>query len=316
LFDSADYIYSIFLSGSYYKTGLLEAFYKQNQQRFLKYLDFLLHEDFKKNVMDVIQVPYIPPKYTTTELFDTFRELSQFYYESLNDKGRNFLNARGITDSEISTYCIGSTEGILTKQFDDFIMRLSYKRTPKELLVKLLETHDLLMTVVYKLYQNEHFVTIPSFDSNGVCNGICLRAIGHRSLNKKKNLYKFHFFNAPAFLFGENYLPEYASVYVVEGVFDVIALHRAGIHNVVCLGNVTMSPWQYEKIKDKDLTFIMDNDLGGIEGIARFQRTLWPSHEKDSRFFLLPDKRDFDEMSDTDINTFLNQLDVREEVIC
>lgn len=299
MLNSADYIYGIFLSGSYYGKDLLKALYKRNPELFMQYLNFLFHEEFKQSICVTLNIPYTAPHYSKVEMYQMFNRLAEFYVSGLSDTGKYFLNKRGINIDSIKLYKIGSTENVFDL-FENVIEGVN-----KDLALLIVDVHEALMRIVEKLYGNPHFVTIPSFNTHGDCVGICLRAIKHKRIGDDKNLFKFHFLNAPDYLFGEHVIDKYSTVYVVEGVFDVIALNRIGIQNVVCLGNTTMSPWQYNKLRDKKLIFIMDNDLGGQNGIMRFRNT-YPMH--DARFYLLPDERDLDEMHKNERLAFVGNL--------
>jgi len=309
MLNSSDYIYGIFLSGSYYKIPLLKALYKKDPEQFMKFLNILFHEQFKQEIVNALNIPYNGISYTQSELFNGLREVVSFYESNLGTLGLNFLNSRGINKSTISKYKMGSTEGVFNKQkFEDFISVLENKKIPKAFIIQLMQLHSSLMTVTSQLYGNPHFVSIPSYNVNGDCTGICLRSIGHKKIGEGKNVFKFHFLNAPDYLFGEQFIDNYDTVFVTEGVFDVLALHELGIYNVVCLGNVTMSKWQYAKLKDKNLIFIMDNDLGGLNGIERFKQTFVPNHTKTCKFFTTFDDRDLADLPISERELFISEV--------
>lgn len=112
-------------------------------------------------------------------------------------------------------------------------------------------------------------IIIPVYNKNGSCITFAARRqelpkykFGKTSIifSKEELLYNLH--NA------KPYISKNEKVYVVEGFFDVIALHTAGIKNVVavCGNSITKSKLEILKtIGAKNVVFSLDNDDGGLQ---------------------------------------------------
>lgn len=103
---------------------------------------------------------------------------------------------------------------------------------------------------------------------NGKLAGICIRNLSSE-LNYASDV-KFTFSNFGWFLFGFDDYNADDVVYIVEGIFDVIALRAYG-YNAIAIGCSTPSPMQLAMLlfKFKNFYLCLDNDLAGCIGALR-----------------------------------------------
>lgn len=213
-----------------------------------------------------------------------------------------FLENRGIDKEDIKRLKIGDLSKFYSDEFIDYV-KIIKDNYNKETLQLVFDSLDKICKMNQQMYGNFNYVIIPSFDKNMNNVGTCFRSISFLKNGNWKNLYKFHFFNAPRFLYGEDKLDEYKSFFVFEGVFDVIHCKKNGIDNCLGLGNNTLSKYQYQKIKDKKLHFIFDNDMGGNNGLQIIEKM-------NLQGSLLPGYKDIDEMDKEETMKFIASLNI------
>ncbi len=297
MINSTDYVYSLFLSGSYYTESTLKILYKQDPVKFKKWLLYLFNIPFQNEIFKMVGIED-KVSYGQEDVIKLNNILYNLFNKTKSSIGTDFFEKRNITMEEQEKYKLGDTITTFTDPlyFKQLIYEAGNQNINEELLKKVIDFHFSLFDISKNLYGNGSYVTIPSFDREGNCSGICYRSVAYKNLGgSKKNVFKFHFLNAPAYLYGEEFIDTNDELYCFEGVFDVIACRRIGIENCLALGNVRLSEQQYEKVKDKKIHYRFDDDLGGRNGLRQIT-TMYKKHNNENYTVdILPFKEDIDE---------------------
>jgi DNA primase len=115
-------------------------------------------------------------------------------------------------------------------------------------------------------------IIFPLFDQKGATVGFGGRAIDPSSQAKYINSPDSAIFNKRKLLFGLKQLriPN-ATVFVVEGYFDVLTLHQAGFKNTIGLLGTELSPEQMRALENlaRNAILIFDGDPGGQAALLR-----------------------------------------------
>lgn len=126
-------------------------------------------------------------------------------------------------------------------------------------------------------------ITIPIHNHKGELVGFSARATLPDQTPKYKNSSASDLFDKSEIVFNEFMaLPairESDSIIFVEGPFDVISMHQAGIRNVVAIqGTATPSANVIQRLAKRSKRFILcyDGDQGGIKAIEQFLKVTGP----------------------------------------
>ena len=315
MFNSPDYIYGIFLSGSYNNaSAFFKALRRINKETFDKYSKFLFHQEFKEDLYRIVGENY-SGRYGQSEIDTMCGVLANFCKQHISEEAKEFFKLRGVSTESLERLSLGSTEAIDDKVVvEELIKSLRDSGVSRYIVEDLFLFFFTVLPTIKSLYPGSHFVTIPSYDQEGNCRGICFRTTRYRKLNSTvKNLYKFHFFNAPSFIFNQQTLERNDSFFCFEGVFDSIVSEQYGIDNTIALGNIRLSKWQYEKVKNKKGYYVFDNDLGGQNGLKQVESVYREDNNlANYKGTLLPFKEDIDELllngKEREVKEFLNNL--------
>lgn len=314
MFNSPDYIYGIFLSGSYNNaSAFFKALRKVNKEAFDKYSKFLFHQEFKEDLYKIVGETY-SGRYLQAEIDTMCGVLANFCKQHISEEAKEFFKLRGISTESIESLQLGSTEAIDDKVLvEELIKSLSLSGVSRYIVEDLFSFFFTVLPTIKTLYGGSHFVTIPSYDVKGNCRGICFRTTRYKKLERVKNLYKFHFFNAPSYIFNEQVIVNNDIVFCFEGVFDSIIASQYGIDNTIALGNIRLSKWQYEKVKDRKVYYVFDNDLGGQNGLKSIEKIYADKDNLENyKGIVLPYKEDIDEMllggKEREVKEFLNSF--------
>jgi DNA primase catalytic core len=115
--------------------------------------------------------------------------------------------------------------------------------------------------------------------------------------NNKISKYKNTAFHKALHMFGlyhgKRSIVQNNSVFIVEGQFDCIACHARGIHNVVALGGVAFTKYQFALLRryTNNMYLLLDNDSAGLSAadkiisqysqFSNIQKVALPSCYKD-----------------------------------
>jgi len=117
---------------------------------------------------------------------------------------------------------------------------------------------------------NTSSICIPIRNSFGATIAHAYRYIGHNNTISKYRNANGNVYNKSSTLFGLDKAKKYIDTsnycIIVEGYFDCISLHQAGIRNVVAICGVALTQQMIDIIKrhTKNVVFCYDNDTAGI----------------------------------------------------
>ncbi len=301
-----DIIYFSYITSSHEE--VIKQFYKFNHEVFFEHLNQLFDVEFKNTILSIVKEPLIEHVEETQYQYNAiFKLLSLSMHERLSNRGREYWNNRGVTDAQIEEFYLGDNEYWVThsKEFTSFCSYLQHIY-PAEIVehVRLSYANQVLTSI--RLYGDAHSVVTPSFSEEGECKGLVWRITEYKKENVGKNVYKFYNPYSYSYLFNFKDYQKYDELYVVEGVFDALALHRFGIHNVISPSMVRISPWHVRLLKKKKLHILFDLDNGGYSGLRFFQEKLPASCL--ATLALCPTNKDFDEMNDKELDYYFNHL--------
>ena len=232
-------------------------------------------------------------------IFSLIRDVANIYQNEIktNKIARKYLNSRNITPETIDNFLIGvATNNSKKIIFDKF------KKNEIELLVN----YGVLCRDKTNGYFERFFnrIIFPVRNKSGSILGF-----GGRQTNENEKNFKYinstdsNIFHKSSILYGiyeakqnranENFL-------VVEGYFDVITLHQAGIHNVVStMGTAVTKEHIIELFNNsikKNITFCFDGDNAGILSYWKIIELVLPIINDDHsiNFVFLPKEYDPD----------------------
>lgn len=229
------------------------------------------------------------------------------YIVSQREHVINIALNRGISENVINEFCIGYGG-------EDFEIRNLYEDKKEALQSGILfETNNGYKSMFAKR------LIIPIFNANGKCVAFSGRSLDSKQNPKYINSKQTKLYNKSKILFGydkaKKHIAKEKSVYIVEGYFDVLALHTMGIKNSVGICGTALSKEHIAlltKYDDVSINLALDNDNAGkaatLKAISLFiQYELYNSFvlcidtkEKDFNDILLRDKEIFTDLKTQD----------------
>jgi len=180
--------------------------------------------------------------------------------------GMNYLHQRNIDDTQIALFGLGY-----------FYNNQLYG-------VNNSPTFEKLCQFMHKLFEEkidisiyDNCILIPIFD---LYNNIVSFAARHLSPNAKQKFIGVKGFKKSLLLFGLNLayssIIEMDEVILVEGYWEVIALNKVGIKNVVALCGCSIKDIQVSYLMrfTKNFKILLDPDKAGMEGSERVAKTI------------------------------------------
>jgi len=246
---------------------ILNTFYEKNPDQYHWNLKKIFDLDLRKYLTEAVGLSY-KAKYTQEEVYELLTVFANGFHEYRSDIG--FFVNRGVTLDQVDRFKLGNVAGYFDflEQDHSVLDRYNY-----ELAKDLVDYFIYAVEQVGQLYDNLSIVTIPSFDKDKICKGIVGRVVGYVPKDESmRNIYKFFNTNPSTYFLGENILDSYEWVYLVEGVFDLMALDRIGIKNVVTASATSISDKHVNKLKGIKVAAVFDNDKGGYYGIKRLMK--------------------------------------------
>jgi len=240
----------------------LKTFYHKNPEKYKFNLFHIYDLDLRESLAKIVGLD-IDWDYDQHEVNKSLTFFANKFYEF--SESNEYLISRGVTEDQINRFKLGNVSGFfnhLEKNVDlyDF----------NEVSKSLMRFYICSMQEVSSLYGPTEMVTIPNFNVD--CLGIVGRVVGYTDKYKiDRNIHKFSNTNQLTYLLGEDVLDDYDWVYLVEGVFDLLAMDRIGIKNVVTASATSLSNMHVKKLMGKGVIAIFDNDLGGYHGIERLK---------------------------------------------
>lgn len=216
---------------------------------------------------------------------------------------------RGISEAVIKEFCIGYGG-------EDFEIRNLYENKKEALNSGILfESNN-----GYKSMFSKRLI-IPIFNGNGKCVAFSGRSLDSKQNPKYINSKHTKLYNKSKILFGydkaKKHIAKEKSVYIVEGYFDVLALHTMDFKNSVGICGTALTKEHIAlltKYDDISINLALDNDSAGESATLRAINTLI-QYELYNSFVLRIDtqEKDFNDMllRDKEIFTHLKTQDKR-----
>jgi DNA primase len=200
----------------------------------------------KRWIKHTPKISNIAQKTITKELLDVALEITNDNIGNLTKTDADYLTNRGITDEEIETYKICSTEKIVKHLTSDQIANLSLKISDK--------FKDQVP------HQNIEGISVPYFHDKDFY-GYCTRVLNH-------DIIKYSITIPHRFCFGLEY-SDMKEIYVVEGIFDAIKMKRDN-YNCMALGDSQPNYWKMLMVNKFDnVNLLFDGDYSGMLGACK-----------------------------------------------
>ncbi len=232
-----------------------------------------------------------------TPVYDALSRLATYYQENLKRSGPalKYLTDRGISRQIIEEFRLGYSER--TNYKVDFAKRLG---VPLDMLfssgvLKMREGGG----ETYDIFRGR--VVIPILDASGKVVGFGGRALAKDALPKYINSPESPVFSKRSVLYGldkaKREIADKDEAIIVEGYFDLIALHAAGIrHSVATLGT-SVTEDQISRLRNhtENITLMLDGDEAGVKSALRLI-TLFGEMGINGNMVVLPDGHDPDSL--------------------
>jgi DNA primase len=253
------------------------------------------------------------------KLLEILALAADFYQHALNapigEPARHYCQQRYLTQETLQTFQIGYAPPGWQPLYE-------YLVNQKKLPVKLLEAAGLILPRHTGQGWYDRFrqrIILPIFDAKGQVIGFGGRALGDEQ-PKYLNSPDTELFNKSQVLYGLNFardaIVKADHVVIVEGYFDVIALHQAGIQQAVASMGTALTPQQVKTLlrytESKRLIFNFDADRAGLVAAERAITAIGDQArrgEVELRIVTLPNGKDADEyLRDHGASDFLELL--------
>ena len=188
---------------------------------------------------------------------------------------RAYLEGRGITRDTVREFRLG----LAPAGWENLLRRLR-ERTRLEVLIEagLVAARDGGRTGHYDRFRNR--LMVPLIAPGGVVVGFGARALDPNDEPKYLNSTESPVYHKGAFLYGldpaRRHVPPDGEMIVVEGYFDAIALHQAGLRETVATSGTAFTPEQAKLVKRMAarVALTYDGDRAGQDAMMRSLGTL------------------------------------------
>ncbi len=200
---------------------------------------------------------------------EQFRKLLHEHEEG-QSIGISYFKERGFTDETIQTFELGFT----LQEWDYLYRTATQKGYQKEIL---LEAGLIVSKEENKVY--DRFRGRVMFPIHNITGKVI--AFGARTLSKDKKQPKYlnspetDLYNKSRVLYGlfqaKQFIRQEDNCFLVEGYTDVMAMHQAGVKNVVSSSGTALTEEQVKLIRrySKNVTVLFDGDAAGIRAAIR-----------------------------------------------
>ena len=202
-------------------------------------------------------------------ILDALSKLADYYQSNLkkSDAARAYLNRRGLSDTTIDQFRLGYSARVNHGQ--DFAKRLG---VPLDLLISI-GLFKMRGSDIYDIFRGR--IVIPIQDINNKVIGFGGRGLEKEALPKYLNSPESSVFTKRSVLYGldkaRKEIAEKDEAIIVEGYFDLIAMHQAGVRNVVATLGTSVTEEQVSRLRNytENITLMLDGDEAGVKSTLR-----------------------------------------------
>ena len=243
-----------------------------------------------------------------TRLRECMEAARDFYVEKLKavKPAMDYVVSRGVTPELLAKFGIGYAPDSFSETYE-FLLKKNFTRN--EIVAAGLGVQKELEGKIYDRFR--HRVMFPIHDAQGVVIGFGGRAMGDSDA-KYVNSPEGPLYNKSSVLFGlflaRDAIRKARSVVLVEGYFDAVACHKAGVENVVAVSGTALTEQHVKIIKRyaDSVVLCLDQDNAGQLAAGRAFDLLSRAHLK-ILSVSLPAK-DPDELIQRDAALFANLM--------
>ena len=226
-----------------------------------------------------------------------YNRVKSFYNRILKteygSKAMEYLKNRGLLDSDIEEYGLGFS----LPKWDFLVRRLKNQNFDLELMEKFGLIRKNQSGNYYDFFRNR--IMFPIIDLKGNVIAFGARTIGTDKA-KYINTPDTKYFNKSNILYGLNeakyHIRDFGYIVIVEGYFDVIAMHKNGFKNTVATLGTSLTKEHatlLSRFTDK-IIMMFDSDQAGQKAISR-SIDVFSAGAFDIRIANVPDAKDPDE---------------------
>jgi DNA primase len=194
------------------------------------------------------------------------------------DDARAYLASRGVAEEQVRAFRLG----VAAPGWDDLKPRLTEKGIGEGAVARaglLVEKDD---GRSYDRFRGRLMFPIAGLDGQVI--GFGARAMGEEKGAKYLNTPETPLYKKSRVLYGIDQAREAIrrtrTAVLVEGYFDVIGLHQAGVKNAVAVCGTALTPEHVELLKRcdcREVTVLFDGDLAGLAAPGKAAAALFPS---------------------------------------
>ncbi|MGL5591650.1 MAG: DNA primase [Mycoplasmoidaceae bacterium] len=227
---------------------------------------------------------------------------NRMLYSQENKHALDYLYSRGLDNEQIKYFNIGFAPYSQNSLFK-YLTRKDKDGN------QLWKENDLIENgIIYLDSQNEYKdfflnrIIFPIMDEYNNIVGFSGRSLSEKESVKYLNSKTNEFFKKDSLFYNmQNVIKnEFEKIYLVEGFFDVISMHKMGYKNVIGLMGTSFTNNHFEIIKKeicKTLVLALDNDDAGFKAIINITRILKPTEKVLMTFDNYPDSyKDLDSL--------------------
>ncbi|HVN23908.1 MAG TPA: DNA primase [Syntrophorhabdales bacterium] len=202
-------------------------------------------------------------------ILEALLKLADYYHANLRKSGaaRAYLEKRGITSATMEEFRLGYSERArYTQEFSKMI------GVPFDLLFSI-GLFKMRGSDIYDIFRGR--IVIPILDINSKVIGFGGRALEKEALPKYLNSPESAVFTKRSVLYGldkaRKEIAEKDEAIVVEGYFDLIALHQVGVRNAVATLGTSVTEEQISRLRNytENITLMLDGDEAGMKSTLR-----------------------------------------------
>ncbi len=202
-------------------------------------------------------------------VLEALSKLADYYHGNLmkSEAARGYLSRRGINGKTIDEFKLGYSEKVSYTQ--EFAKKLG---VPLDLLFSA-GLFKMRGSEIYDIFRGR--IVIPIFDVNNKVIGFGGRGLEKDALPKYLNSPESGVFSKRSVLYGldkaRKEIAEKDEALIVEGYFDLIALHQAGVRNVVATLGTSITEEQITRLRNytENITLMLDGDEAGMKSTLR-----------------------------------------------